>query len=528
MNYNSVVFIAFEERENLGVRYMAAVLSGGGYKVHIIDFRKKHEEILKELHQAKPFIVGFSIIFEDHIYHFRDLIAYLRKEGISSHFTAGGHYASLKPAELYEIIPSLDSIVRFEGERTMLELVNHLFSKDNWKGVTGIAYKEHEELICNSIRPLEPDLDNYPYPIRSGFKEYVLDKHHTTLMAGRGCVYNCIYCNIGEFYRLPRGPSKRIRDPVKVVEEMVYYYAHHDCVVFLFQDDDFPVITKAKYEWINKFCAALKENGLVGKIIWKINCRPDEIEREPFEMMKEHGLFRVYLGIEDGTDEGLQQMNKKQQASDNLRGVNILKDLELCIDFGFMLFQPHTTFKSFRENLYFLQTISGDGYMPITFLKMLPYFGTRLEMDLRSEGRLKGKPGFLDYDFLEKPMNDFHRFVFKNFNTWLNAADGLENTAQWAKDYMFLYGYFYGSPQKIAHLSEELYTLVSTANLFMLKTLEELSVIFESGKYELKHERVLNEYKSSIDKTHDTIVMQMSEILGNIELFTFVSNLFIA
>ena len=38
-------------------------------------------------------------------------------------------------------------------------------------------------------------------------------------------------------------------------------------------------------------------------------------------------------------------------------------------------------------------------YTPLTFLKIMPYYETRIEKELSSEGRLKGKPGFLDYDF---------------------------------------------------------------------------------------------------------------------------------
>ncbi|MDZ7634714.1 MAG: hypothetical protein U5L72_09970 [Bacteroidales bacterium] len=41
------------------------------------------------------------------------------------------------------------------------------------------------------------------------------------------------------------------------------------------------------------------------KILWKINCRPDEIDAESFAMMKQHGLFLAFIGLEDGTDDGL-------------------------------------------------------------------------------------------------------------------------------------------------------------------------------------------------------------------------------
>ena len=58
MNSNSVVFIAFEERENLGIGYLYAVLSGAGYEVRIINARKDKSKILKELLELNPMLVG--------------------------------------------------------------------------------------------------------------------------------------------------------------------------------------------------------------------------------------------------------------------------------------------------------------------------------------------------------------------------------------------------------------------------------------------------------------------------------------
>jgi len=526
MSSNSVVLIAFEERENLGVRYMAAVLSEAGYQARIIDFRRDKKDILEEILSVDSILVGFSIIFEEHIYNFRDLIAYLRDKGISNHFTAGGHFASLEQAALFEMIPSLDSIVRFEGEHTLLNLVNHLHSNEDWKLLTGISYMSKGTLVNNKLRPLEKDLDTYPYPIRSEFKEYVLGKKHTTIMAGRGCIHNCVYCNIGEFYRLPPGPVKRIRNPVRIVEEMDHLYRDHDCSVFLFQDDDFPFTTSKKSGWIEEFCDALRDKDLVGKIMWKVNCRPDEVDRGIIEVMKDHGLFRIYLGIEDGTDAGLLQINKKQKVTDSLRGVKIIKDLGIGMDFGFMLFQPSTTFNSYRENLDFLGSICGDGYMPVAFLKMLPYFGTSIEKDLRAEGRLTGLPGFLDYDFDDKSMNDYHHLVFDIFYQWLNTPDGFTNISKWTSDYLSVYSFYYGSISGIQQLSDELKSTVSEANLFMLDTLKMLSTKFESGNYQLEKDTELDEIRKSINEKHSSSLKTIGEIIGKVELYSLTKEMF--
>jgi anaerobic magnesium-protoporphyrin IX monomethyl ester cyclase len=265
MNIKSVVFVAFQQRENLGIGYMHAILSEAGYDVSIIEFRKDKAAIWNELSEMDPLVVGFSVIFEYHIYEFQELISYLRDNGIRSHFTAGGHFASLRPADLFGLMPALDSIVRFEGEHSILDLVNRLYQGKDWKELQGISFRSNGEQIDNPLRALEPDLDSFPFPFRPEIKEYVLERNYATILAGRGCIYNCSFCDIREFYGQAPGPVKRIRNPSKVVEEMEFLYKERDCSVFLFQDDDFPVRTRRTSNWADEFCQSLRDRNLVGE-----------------------------------------------------------------------------------------------------------------------------------------------------------------------------------------------------------------------------------------------------------------------
>ena len=527
MNGNSVVFVAFQERENLGIGYLYAILSKAGYKVAIIDVRKDNSEILKEILQLNPMLVGFSVIFENHIYDFQELIEYLRSNNILCHITAGGHFASLRPNDLYKIVPSLDSIVRFEGEYTILDLVNHLHRREDWKEVLGLSYRNNGTIVHNPLRALEPDLDQFPIPHRPELKVFALEKKYATILAGRGCIYNCAFCDIREFYKQAPGPVKRIRKPDQVVEEMEYLHKEKNCSVFLFQDDDFPVKTNSTSEWVLKFCSYLREKNLVGKIMWKINCRPDEVDHELFKLLKQHGLFKVYLGIEDGTDSGLAQMNKRLKVSDHYEGIYILKQLGIGIDYGFMLFQPSSTYESLNSNLKFLEHICQDGKMPVFFLKMMPYLATRIEKELSEEGRLKGKPGFLDYDFLEQSMDDFYSFVSECFNTWFHAANGLGNYFKWVSNYLSVFTFFHGTFSEIERLSEDLIKHVADSNRFVIRTMKDLSAYFEYGEYKDKSDHVLNDYKNSIAQKHQSALKHAANMMEQVELYYLTKELFI-
>lgn len=520
MTNGRVVFIAFEEFDNLGIRYLASLLSDAGYETMVIDVRKEREEILKNLLKTNPILVGFSIVYQFYISAFASLIAYFRKGGIGCHFTAGGQFASLRVRELYRIIPQLDSVIRFEGEFTLLEMVKCLSSGIDWHHLKSIAYQKDGAVILNPLRPLVKDLDVFPFPKRSPLKEYALGKKFATLIAGRGCIHNCHYCNAKKFYAIPPGPVKRLREPELVVQEMDWLYHKMGCTVFLFQDDDFPVRSNYKNKWIIRFCSEIERKKLTGKIVWKINCRPDEIGAENFSFMRDNGLFHVFMGIEDGTDEGLKLLNKHMTVEDCLRGINTLKRLGIGFDFGFMLFQPDSSFRSIRDNLNFLSQICDDGYTPVTFLKMLPFFETEIERKLRKEGRLKGEPGWLDYSFLDESLDRYYDLFEECLLDWLRSPDGFLNMSRWARNYVMLYSRFLKPSRDVMILSGKITEIISKANKFLLSTMKEFSEQFGSGYFSHgDHKAELRIVSERIKSRHTNFIKQINNCFN--QLFNF-------
>src|SRR5260370_27277296 len=101
----------------------------------------------------------------------------------------------------------------------------------------------------------------------------LLGRHVMPLLASRGCIRTCSFCSIHVFYRTAPGKVVRTRKPSRVVEEMQMLHQEQGTTVFLFQDDDFPLYGTVWKQWANAFVDELHRNRLVGRIIWKINCR---------------------------------------------------------------------------------------------------------------------------------------------------------------------------------------------------------------------------------------------------------------
>ncbi len=403
-----VLLVGFQNQGNLGLGYLASTLRERGYAVRTLDIEQDPAAILKAARADEPILIGFSLIFQFYIERYAELLRYLRANGVRCHFTMGGHFPSLSFRQTLECVPDLDSVVRFEGEETLVELANAIRRGEDWRGIHGIAHGTGADLIANPPRHLLDDLDRLPYPERNYDPKSVLGRNIMPILASRGCARTCSFCSIHTFYRAAPGRIVRTRKPASVVQEMRMLHEEHDVSVFLFQDDDFPLFGQVWRRWANEFVDELQRSGLPERTIFKLNCRADAVERELFARLRDAGLYLVYMGLESGSEHGLETLHKQITVEQNLRAVELLKSLGLMWEYGFMLLDPSSTFESVRANLQFLRTILSDGCLPVTFCRMLPYDGTPIKEELVRTGRLLGDVCNPDYDFLDPKLSAFY------------------------------------------------------------------------------------------------------------------------
>jgi len=498
-----VVLVGFQEQENLGLGYLAATLRREGRKVTIVDFQEDHRTILEVIRREAPIVVGFSLIFQFYVHRFGELIRYLRANGIDCHFTIGGHFPSLSYQHALELIPELDSVVRFEGEATLVELVDTIEAGGDWRFLLGIAFKSGEEVIANALRPLVRDLDDLPYPERSYRPMVVLGRKALPILASRGCVRTCSFCSIHVFYRSAPGKVVRTRKPAEIVREMRMLHDERGITIFLFQDDDFPLFGPVWQRWTREFLAELHGAGLAGKVIWKINCRADAVDPVLFAEMKEAGLYYVYMGLESGSDDGLETLNKDITVAENLRAVEILKSLGLVYEFGFMLFDPSTTFDSVRDNVAFLRQIAGDGSASAAFCRMLPYDGTPIKDVLAKAGRLKGDVCDPDYDYLDPRVDEYFQALtgLLRLTGWIHGNPGLSPQLKFAwNEYGIMERLFPGLPD-IQDYKTALKAVTAASNAMLFQVIEDISYAITEGRpHGWTSDRLRNEGARFIDQ----------------------------
>jgi len=482
--FRPVILIGFQDQENLGLGYLTSMLRDHGHTVEVFDFGRDREEILASAKTLDPILIGFSLIFQFYIHQFGGLIRFLRDHGIDCHFTMGGHFPSLSHEHTLELVPQLDSVVRFEGERTLLELVDLLAKGQAWRGIDGIAYELGGEVITTPMRPLIEDLDELPYPERGLQRQTILGRIAAPILASRGCARRCSFCSIHMFYRTAPGKAVRTRSPLEVVREMRLLHEERAVTMFQFQDDDFPLFGKVWQRWAADFVAELHKAELPGRIIWKINCRADAVEPELMASLRDAGLYLVYMGLESGSEEGLKTLNKQVTVEQNIRAVNILKDVGIRFEFGFMLFDPSTTFESVRDNVSFLRTIVGDGSAAAGFCRMIPYDGTPIKKELARTGRLLGDVCHPDYDFLDPRVSEFYEALTHvvNVTGWLHGVESLSPQLNYAWNEVAVVERLFPTLNDLPDYNEMLGKITRAANDLLFRVVEDMSYVYSDGQ----------------------------------------------
>nr|UXE44418.1 hypothetical protein Hi04_10k_c2294_00012 [uncultured bacterium] len=410
-----VLLIGFQDQDNLGLRYLMSAVNASGHQALIMTYGSGPDNILKRIRLEQPDVVGFSLIFQYMAPDFARVIAALRAGGVTAHFTMGGHYASFEPTEVLKRTPGLDSVVRFDGELTLVKLLHCLGTGSDWRDLPGIAFRTGDNVIVAPLAQVVDDLDTLPWPDRKSIDYEGHPMPTASVLGSRGCPWDCSFCSIRPFYEEQGGALRRLRKPRSVADEMIDLHINRRVPIFLFQDDDFLAGGKAAKTWAMEIADLIGQAGFAGKIAFKISCRSDEIDEDILQRLVAGGLTHVYMGVESGDEEGLVNMSKRMKPEAHLRAGRILKKLGLSFDFGFMLVDPYSSFRSIRQNISFLETFIGDGWTVAPFCRMLPYAGTPVKRKLEAEGRLLGTAFEPDYKFLDPKLDHFYDWMINTF-----------------------------------------------------------------------------------------------------------------
>lgn len=421
----TVVLIGAEYEENLALRYLSASVTRAGFATEIVPFNSASDldEVVARTLAAAPVVVGISVPFQLRARELLSLAPELRRRGFTGHICAGGHFATFEYENILRDFPAVDSIVRHEGEQPFTWICETVRDGLPVRAGSGIVVRTGADIDVGPAHPL-PSLDDLPFPDRRGTPRSVFGVGSAPLVGSRGCYADCSFCCIYAYADNARGARYRRRSPESVVDEMVELYYGRDVRLFVFHDDNFFLPTVApNIERYERFAKLLREKKMtdIGMVI---KCRPNDVDRELFALLKSMGLIRAYVGIETNSDEGIVSLNRRISSEDNRRAMQILRELEIYNSFNVLIFDPEATLDGVSRNLDFLDEHAD---IPFNFCRAEVYAGTPLKRILESQGRLVGDYLGWDYAMRDPRVELLFRMMVAAFHRRNFDADGVHN-----------------------------------------------------------------------------------------------------
>jgi anaerobic magnesium-protoporphyrin IX monomethyl ester cyclase len=399
--------------EHLGLAYLAAVLRQNDFPVKIIDayaLNLCYDEVIKNTLAMNPVYIGITAEYNT-IGTAMKLVREFRQKISGVHLALGGQHATFSSLELFSDVPELDSIIRGEGEQTIVEVASSLSQGEDLTGIKGVYFRNREgEIVKNPDRPAIEDLDSLPFPVRDTLEE-CLARGITpamSILTSRGCYANCSFCNASRYFNLGGGRSWRSRSPKNVVDEieslMELYHKKAIYEVIYFSDENFIGPGENGLQRAVEIAQEILNRDL--NITFEIFCRADSFNgrEDVVKILSQAGLISALVGLESGYQKGLNKIGKGTTVHQNLDTIELFQKYGIITSSsGFLMFNPYSTFKELEENAKFLLSI-GMATLYNMSLKVLGYPGIRLVNNLKEEGLLAPDFGHLNvsgYKFVD-------------------------------------------------------------------------------------------------------------------------------
>jgi radical SAM superfamily enzyme YgiQ (UPF0313 family) len=369
----------------LGLAYIAAVLEEDDIKVEVVDAeveRLSWKALQKRCEESKPDVIGVTSLSESRFESFKS--AEIAKHAIpDSIVLMGGPHASLTAEDTLANIPSVDVVVRGEGEYTVKELCDVIETDGDLHSVDGISFRENGNIIHNKNRQLIEDIDTLPLPAHHLLP---LDKYKFTLnvpgkgklpamnvITSRGCPIGCTFCATSKIL----GKRWRARSPANIILELEYLIEKYGTKAIFFYDDLFTMNKKRTFE----LCNLMIEREL--DLNYICMTRVDTLDKPLLTKMKESGCYRIHYGVESGSQKILDnivekkiKINQVKQVSKWLDELGIIKNAFFIVSF------PEETLEDANMTLALMNELGGEP--SLSFLKVYP--GTEIERIAKEKG----------------------------------------------------------------------------------------------------------------------------------------------
>ena len=407
----------------LGMSMVAGALCNAGHEVHQFDFLQSDmslDAVAKIIGDNAPEIIGISIRNIDNVNllnekrYIEAVGSIVRKIRLETDVPVvlGGSGFSILP-ELILREAGADYGIVGEGESLMVQFVDN--------AARGIYPEERCIRASSTLRGGEISSPAYDSRL---MEFYLKNGNIAGVQTKRGCTHGCVYCS----YPLLEGSAIRCRDPKAVVDDVQVLVEEYKAGHVFFTDSVFNDDRRRFLEVIDE----MKRRGV--SIPWTAFFKPEGLDDEIVERMKETGLKSAEIGADAATDTTLRKLGKSFRFHDIVDCNDLFGRHDVATAHFYMFGGPGETQETVLQGIENIRSMKKTVSFIFMGLRILP--NTPLARLAQREGLLPRNhellepvyyiaPG-LDREWLEKTLTD----GFSGLRHCVFPPDSLDSSLQ--------------------------------------------------------------------------------------------------
>lgn len=331
---------------------LAGQLKSKGYKVVIVDQAviNPNEQQWDEL--TRQCDAAFIQVMYHEMESLRKLVPSVSRNIPLKNIGVFGQQAFYAIEEIINCFPDLGAIIQGETEHVAPQLVKFWLNHESPQSLPGTWQPDFPALPIEYIS----DLDTLAWPDRASFQldhyRPSLGKYHSLpqmpMLSSRGCFGKCTFC--------PREQGGRIRSrsPQNIVEEMGFLSKQYKAREIFLLDETFTFDRDRCF----KICDEMSRRNLNLKL--RVCSRADRVDKELLSRLKSCGMYSIGYGIESGSDQILQNINKGIDTKTIASAIQLSHSLGIEVRGYVMLNLPGETKDTIKQTEDFIRSLPID------------------------------------------------------------------------------------------------------------------------------------------------------------------------
>jgi radical SAM PhpK family P-methyltransferase len=338
------------------ITYLGTFLQRRGFTFdYVNEFRFERERLRQKLRDDDILTVAITTTLYVSAVPIVEIVSFIREHNRTARIVVGGPYVSnlavySEAAALREQLQYLGAdvyVISSEGETALARVLAALKDGRDLSGIPNLAYRDGAGWVFTAVEteanPLEDNLDDYGLFSPEALRPFV------TLRTSKSCPFACAFCGF------PQRAGRYKYLPVELVERQLDRLREIGGITTLtFIDDTFNV-PKPRFRELLRMMIRNRYG-----FRWNAFYRSDHGDAETIALMAEAGCEGVFLGVESGSDEMLQRMNKTSRRRNYLEAIPLLRRHGIIVHASFIVGFPGETPGSVAESIGLVEEAQPD------------------------------------------------------------------------------------------------------------------------------------------------------------------------